>query len=449
MRKLTSLLVPAPLALFALFACEQDSSSGGGALPLVDASLADYTPPPPFDANAPETATDLPVTVTITGRDGPKASVRVVFHDAAGAILETKVTGADGKATSSGTPAMVSALLELRGAREIVTWTGVEAGDQLAIRDPGAQEPLGTLDVALPGPFGNAVEYVVKAGQCNALGDAEGASLTLYPRCVGGQAAVLAFALSSGGTVDGVAFAKGKSFPSDGGAAAVATGDWQVPGTFELTVLNPPADAFLASELTEIVDGVGYSDPPQTGQGTTYSFKTAPGFADAYQVSTGFSSASTPRKVIKRLGPAATASLDAATLLPPITATSLDATDPRRPVLGWTSPSTAGADGGIVQIGYADALGGSAFWTFVVPPGSKSVTAPAMPADVGGFLPGGADVFYGGPRVLFIEADVLPSYASFRRQPGSLVDVLGGTFDLPVVPVNGTFRLTGFIAQPG
>src|SRR4051812_20934073 len=108
MRKLVFLFAPATLALVALMACEQDSSGGGGQISFEGGSTSfDAPPPTTVDGATPDATPDAPVvpavSVTVTSSRGPKAEVLVVFHDATGAVMETKVTGADGKATHTGT----------------------------------------------------------------------------------------------------------------------------------------------------------------------------------------------------------------------------------------------------------------------------------------------------------------------------------------------------------
>jgi hypothetical protein len=258
MRKAALVLGPLGL-LFAgsIFACENDGNVGGGPDLSLDggAPSFDAGQQPPIDGSVPDVAPDAPpgppsVTVTVTDRNGPKGNVRVVFHDAAGAVLETKLTGADGKASSAGAlPAMASALLGSGYDRHIVTWTGVENGDDLAVKDvePENDETvIGSYNVTLIGQVAdqNAYQYDIYAGSCGTT-FADTATLTgslnLYKFCVGSQSSVLVRAVDDGYTPIAHSFKKANPVPTDGGAVAVATGEWKPSATLTITATGVPA----------------------------------------------------------------------------------------------------------------------------------------------------------------------------------------------------------------
>src|SRR5687768_15366792 len=99
MRRFLFLLAPLGLAAFS-FACEDDPT-GSPSAGFPEAGLGD-TNRPPSDSSTPgqDAQPDGPVapkgvTVIATGRTGPAANITVLFHDATGAITETKKTGAD------------------------------------------------------------------------------------------------------------------------------------------------------------------------------------------------------------------------------------------------------------------------------------------------------------------------------------------------------------------
>lgn len=452
------LVVCGPMALLAataLVACETETSDGPGPSFGVDGSTSPFDgsgldSATPSDGSAPDAAAAGQVTVRISDRSGPRASVRVVFHDASGAVLETKLTGADGKATSSGAlPAMASALVARGTDRDIVTWTGLEAGDELALRELVPGSLLGQYDVTLPGPFGGATSYDVRAGDCSAFTEGTSALLDLYPGCVSQQGAVLARASDLAGATLAHAFKKGATYPTDGGALAVAMGAWQTPTnvTVNATGLGPSgADA----ELVEIADGIGFRSFEQTLEESSTAFATATGFSDAHQASLLLYPQPGAKQIVaRRAAPAATIALDAAQALPPITATAISGGSARRPVLTWTSSSTAAADGGLVRVRFFGPQDASYHWTFVIPPGATTVTAPAMPDEANAFLPtaiDGGPTDFESPEVVFVESDVIPSYAVFRRQQGTLIglETSFAGFSLPAMPMNGTYRATAF-----
>ncbi|HVH46592.1 MAG TPA: hypothetical protein VM925_29830 [Labilithrix sp.] len=445
-------------------ACENDSGVGGPSFSF-DASLADFNAPPPNDGSTPtpsvDAAPDAPVvpavSVTVTGAGGPKSGVRIVFHDAAGAVIETKLTGNDGKATHVGTDAgMASALLATGSQRHIVTWTGVETGDDLQVRDGDSNEDVGLYNVSLSSLFvdsGASIYWV--EGPCggnSTYGTA--AELPLRRGCTRAQNAVLATARTFSSTVTGHAFKKGNPGVTDGGTASITVGDWKEPSTLGLTIANLPVETSFDSHLLEIADGAGFSNSTGDTNGSNVTFKTATGFADAYQASIRFGDfGGSEQSITRRFAPAATVELDYAGLLPSITDASLDTAAPRRPVISWSTDSTAGTDGGLVQFSFSGPEDANYLWTLVVPPGSKTVTAPAMPAEAESFLPfdpdSGGESWFGVPEILFVEADVLPSYAFFRRQQGTLLGLTEsgfGAYSLPALPLDGTYKTTSWTA---
>ncbi|MBX3264880.1 MAG: hypothetical protein KF782_34735 [Labilithrix sp.] len=466
MRNLALLVAPSAAALLALIACQDDPAGGGAEFSLDAGPIGFDASSPPTDATfpdapAPDAAPDAPVVpaVSVTVLDakgGGKAGVRIVFHDATGAVIDSKLTDAGGKAVHTGdTPAMASALLELPGRRRIVTWTGVEDGDDLRIRGDEADGALGDYLVTLPTLYEGAGMYRV-AGPCGSvLAYGTGASLPLYEGCARAQNPVLVTARTFSGTTLAHAFKKGAPVSADAGTASVVVGGWTAPSTLTVSIAGLPPQISFDPTLLEISGGVGIDNPNASIDGSSVTFQTATGFSDAHQasISVGDSESFASRRTLtKRFAPAAAASLDYATLLPLVTDAAVDGSTPRRPVLSWQG-STVAADGGLVQVSFdgPDAADHEYEWTFVVPPGTNTVTAPAMPIEAEPFLPvDDAQAFIGIPRVLFVEADVLPSYAQFRAQyVAAFGDAeLRSGYDLPAFLANGTYRTTGVFLVP-
>jgi hypothetical protein len=113
----------------------QRGSEGGldPSVPAVPDATTDAALDAPSEADA--DAGSPSVTVHVFTKRGPVANVTVVFHDVDGSVLETKLTSADGKASSSGsTPAMATAVVpDGSGDQYVTTWTNVEAGDELSL----------------------------------------------------------------------------------------------------------------------------------------------------------------------------------------------------------------------------------------------------------------------------------------------------------------------------
>lgn len=469
MRRVVLFFGSSTLLIAGVLACgDCPKDLGGGAVSL-DGSVPPTDGGPSFDGTVPDGATPdaatpdadaaepppTTVTVTVTGRTGPTANVRVVFHDASGAVLETKLTGADGKATSGGSvpPAMATALVASGSERHLVTWTGLEGGDDLALRDVETSDPVGTYDVTLPDPIPDAgvVGSVLLAGDCKAFGGVTGGTLKVSGRCVGTESAVLARAMDVDENVLGYSFKKANPVLSDGGVVAVEAGAWSAGSNVTVSATNISAGVPGSASLLEIVNGQEFrSRFRQEFNGNSTTFLTATGFADALQANVFFyPSVGSTQSISKRVAPTDTISVDASQVLPAITAATIGGTDARRPVLSWTSTSTTGTDGGIVHVGFRGAAHNTYQWTFVVPPGSTTVTAPAMPGEAESFLPANGDAgptAFHDPEVVFIEADVLPGYTAFRRQQGALVGLRTpfGGFSLPATSLDGIYRATAY-----
>ena len=465
MRRAALVFGPFTLLAGAIFACEDDPSGAGGPPFLLDGSTPAFDGgQQPFDSGGPnpEASPDAPsgppsVTVTVTGRTGPAANVRVVFHDASGAVLETKLTDANGKAKSTGAlPAMASALMAVGSQHEIMTWTGLEDGDDLVVREPDtyeSEERIGTYQVTLPGPFDDTgtTRYDLRVGDCSGSWQGEGpATVSLYRFCVpGDKSSVLVRALDPNYQIIGQSFKKANPVPTDGGTVDVVTSAWAPPSTVTVTATNTPVDQSIDVDLLEIADGYGYADGfSHSLENGSAIFHTANGFAEALQSTLYFYGGSSRQMITKRVAAGPTIEFDASQVLPLLETAEISGTDSRRPVISWTG-NTAGTDGGLVRVDFFGAEGGNYHWTFVVPPGSTSVTAPAMPAEADSFLPPATDAgpeAFQWPELVFVEADVIPTYKEFRRMQGALAPA--GTsfaFSVPTLPLNGTYRTTSWV----
>lgn len=472
MRRIVLLAGPVAAAL-ALFACEDSGSGGGTGTFTSEAGTFEAGPPgeggPPADG-----AIDAPlsknVTVSAVLGAGPEPGLTVVFHDGAGAVLETKTTGADGKATSSDgiTPVQVSLLLGAGSSRHIITWTAVELGDELLARDEdgtGAVNP-GSYSVATQGNFsdGGASSMTASIGDCTSFGGSVSPiNIFLGPTCVRAKTAVLARAFGPGegsNPLLAYAFVKGQAAPAtDGGVVAASVGPWLAPSTTKVTPKNVPAGSSTTVTLHEIADGLAILNG--TGAGTRIdpatTYLVAPGFADAYQAGTRVfpSSASGATVTIaRRAAPAATNDLDFATAPPVLDSATLDTTALAQPSATWTTQggaSLATMDGGGVILSWYDERENRGTWTFVVPPGAKAVKAPTLPKTAEAWLPHGANdagaaSTFQVPTVIFAESDLLPGYAAFRRGVGLIIPLANGyqAEERAILPANGTLKMTSF-----
>jgi hypothetical protein len=470
MRRIVLLASPVAIAL-ALFACEDSGSGGATGGFTTEAGTFEAGPPSeagPIGDGAVDAPVAKSVTVSVVRGLGPAVGATVVFHDAAGVVLESKATGADGRATSSDgvAPAQASVLLGVGSNRHIITWTAVELGDVLLARDDDNGSDLGgSLNVATQGTFadGGAVTMTASVGDCTGYSQTSPIQIFMGSSCTRSTAAVLARALGPGegsNPLLAYAFAKGKPpAPTDGGVGSIAVGPWISATTAKVTPKNVPVDGSASAVLYEIADGLGILN--ETGSvsrvdpATTYL--VAPGFADAYQAGARMSSSSTQGATIaiaRRGAPAATNDIDFTGAPPALDSATLDSTTVAQPSVAWTTvggASLAAMDGGAVVVSWFDTRENSGTWTFVVPPGAKSVKAPAMPKAAEPWLPHGENdaggaVSFQEPIVLFAEADILPGYADFRKGAG-LVIPLTTPYEpdaRAILPANGTLKVTSF-----
>lgn len=473
MRRRVFTLVPAlavPVLGGVLFACESESNPSGPDFDFPEAGLTDDNRPvdPTRDATVEDSPVDASpeastaVTINVTNPGGAAAAnIRVVFHDAAGAVLETKVTGADGKAvaTTANTPAMVSVLLHEGMYYEIVTYTGIEPGDTLDVTNLVSNQGGGPYNVSLPNLFNGANSYTAAVGDCQYFGEPwiGTAPLELYarPGCLQAQNAVLATARDNGNVPIAFGFAKNVASPAAPNAVAVTTGAWSAPLDVTLTTSNLET-GISSAVILETVGRVGYRhDPTFYGEDGSATFKVANGFADglqAYVTANPNDSASEVAFVRRVSAPAAAGAFafDFATALPLVVdAERVIGANPRRFDVSWvTAAPLTTADGGVVTIAFFTGQSAYFNWTFVVPPNATTVKAPAMPTEAEAWLPRaestGED--FGLPRVLFVDADQIPNYKTFRQLRGKAVN--GVSPDELVLPANGTVKATSYFVNP-
>lgn len=436
MRKIVFVFSPLLVAAAALFACEDESgSSSGGTFAFDSGPGFDGSRPgqdaEPLDAPADTTpSAPPPVTVLAVKSDGtPAQGLTVVFHDAAGAVLESGTTGADGKLASTGaTPSMASILLTNGSTKHVITWTAVAAGDVLDARNLDAQNPYtGSYTVTVDAPQVKADQYQASVGTCAGYlfqGTPAPIQVQTYAGCThaGNDNAILT-RVTYQGVDQAYAFKKGNAPPPvDGGTASVAMGTWGAVGSMRITPQNVPAGSGASAHITQIAGAQAF-DGDENGFDGPVSFNLATGFADAIQI-VGHASPDPTKGVtmVTRIAPADTATIDFANALPLIDEAAIDRKDFVRPTMTWTpaAPLTA-TKGGSVLISWNKPNEDRRGWTFIVPPGATSVKTPALPTGNEDWLPpdpdGGAfGSFVQGPSVVFVDTTVLPNAAAFRSR---------------------------------
>ncbi len=456
MRHFGFMALLAPFALLA-FGCEEDPSASPGGFQLPEGGsgfeIPDSSTPTP-DSSTPDAPAPSGVTVTVKKDGAPQKDVRVIFHDATGAVTGDFKTDAAGVLTQAVAPSMVTVLApdaEIETELAPLTYLGVAEGDALTVELDGVNDvsKIGAYSVTLGGGFANAERYSVQAGSnCpSAFGPSDGTfTVDLYPACVGAQGAVLASASSGDGTPLAFSFAKNLAKPAGGATIAVpALGPFVAAGSLTVTATNMPPNAHGWAAAAALVDGrsfdlgfAGGNFPAEPAR-----FHLPIGFGDAHQAAMGSYADGSTRTIVKR-EPATVSniSFDSATLLPSLGASDIVADDLKRPKVTWSpaAPLT-GTDGGVLMlIWYQSST--PLRWRFVIPPGTTEVIAPALPADLS--IPPSTQADVSLSDLAFVEATHLEGYKAFKSLPMPSGDAPRIFWTDTPLPANGTVRTVRF-----
>ncbi len=458
MRRLFIFAGPLVVAAFA-FACENDPSGGPGGDFRLDAGAFDATQPTDDAARPDARQPDAPqpVTVVVSSLTGVgQPDVTVVFHDESGAVLETKKTGTDGKAASAVSPEIAMATVvfgEGTRRRELLTWTGVQGGDVLPAVVP-AGDTLAEVQITIPGQFtgagGPTFNYYAQVGDCEYYSTIANEPIRVFvePYCYTGAGAVLVAGSNTNDIIVAHAVKKPVALATDGGVTEITTDTWMVPTTdvtVSLTNSSAPGRAFFHQIANETAFGQRADVP---GDPKEVTFKAAGSFADAYNAAVVFESGASARSVGKRVAPASTIAIDGAQIPPALTGGTVSAIG-SRPKLEWTGNMGA-MKGGLVRATWFDrSTEGTTAWSVIVPANNAaagSVTAPALPASLEGTLPladGGGSTWDTDAEVVFVDSDLVPDYAAWRRMQATLVPPTRvGFAERIVLPQNGSFRVS-------
>lgn len=436
------------------------SPDGGGTTPIP--GLDSGTP----DAS-PDTTPGAGVTLTVRSGANPTPNVRVLLHDATGAITSEARTDANGKVTTQTTPSQLTVLYSVQQGGNpspdlaLLTYVGLTEGDNLVLDTGAAFANYATFNVSFPGAQANAVTYQAVAGaSCGDSSDTAVGALPLVftADCFRPSMAVLGFALDANDNVLAFAGAKNVAPPAMNGSAPVVLPDWSAPGSSVVTASNLPNGAVTRADFAVVANGATYrylGTPTGTLEAGGVTFATPNNFADAMQsavvaeLDRGTSDYAA-FALMRRENPAGTATFDFAQALPRVTSATLSTATASRPSVSWTSaaPLTS-TDGGYVGLAWGILVNPDEMqnvrWTFVVPPTATSVTAPQLPADATSYKPPANGVRLSG--ILFVESDLLPSYTQLKAlpvMPGG--DVSASDFSAPL-PSNGNVRLSSYHAD--
>jgi hypothetical protein len=456
---LSAVLTPAMLAPVA---CEDASSSSGG--------LGAFEAGPGFEAGTVAEAGPLadtsvsPKGVTVTVRTGaaPQVGVRVLGHDAAGAITSDALTDATGTVSLATAPSMVTVLATQYASPAAVSFVAVADGDTLLVVSPAdPSPPAGAYSVSLtPGGLITDVNaFILHTGNANANCDTGGGApngviqFAVTAGCVAAKNALLVTAANAGGTV---AFAFAKDLVGPAGTATLPVGPlaFTAPGTTTVTASNVPDAGRPGVDLYAIASGqtarLASTGGALDGAGATFASPT--GYADAYQtvVATtlfgvgGSSYTQLVRREATTAPAAATlANLDFSAALPAIDLPTLTRTTPERPEVTLApSPALAGADAALIRLNYYSATTATnCWWTFVVPASTTAFKVPELPVDatLAPFVPRDPNVYVND--VVYFDASQLPDYQAAKKIP--VAPHLGAdlTDTARPLPAAGTLRV--------
>lgn len=454
------LLVPAVLLSIVPFvACDDGGATSSGSLPDgatgFDAAAPDGATAPLPDGAAPD-ATPGPsdaVTVVLTKSGAPVAGVLASLHDDTGAVTASAKSGADGKVSlKTTTSGQLTIALGAAGNAQLLTYVGVKPGDAIEVAVPDTRNVRFTVPTL---PAGNSGLHVVVGNEACSTNSAGGNPLVLVTNdCITGPTFAAMGSTFANGT-PWFAFEKDVT-PAATGETPVSLGAWVMGGTFTFSVTNVPNGSFQGF-LGQVADNQAYTSPPNNGFVVTAGagsavFGIANGYGDGLQPEAQITTANgvyaSRRVVAQRIaGTATSATLDLGgnALLPEITSITADSITTARPKVTWTAAAAlGGTDSGVIEITWP-----SGKWTFLVPPGTTTVTAPALPTEVATWAPD-APV---DPTAAFFESDLVPGYDVVRQKAASFgftrVPDIGYAGATPGLPANGTVKATMITQNPG
>ena len=475
MRTFRVLPFVAPLLLLPSWACESSGSSSGGGAPFDPdggggfeaAPPPEGGPPPVLDGGTDALPDVTPKGVSVSVVDGaaPVKDIRVIAHDATGAVIGDVKTDATGRASFATAPAMITVLERPFGSAAALTYLGVAEGDVLVVNRPqlGSEETsIGKYSItANPnGILADSIEYQVGGDACvnNNSPVTAATEVTLYPMCLGATGTILATA-RDGGVPLGFGFQKNVAKPALNTTANIGPITLAPKGNATLKATNVPAGSFIDSvDFRPVVGDRSFYVNGATGTiddaaGAVYPIPT--GFADAYEsrviVRKGETSPSQTVAFVRREASNGTnaqaLAYDFAQALPFVTNAVVSGPVPARSDVTITSSApTATSDGGYVLLGWTIASGAvtSHQWSFVVPPGTTTFKIPALPADATEYLPSGT---VSVSDVVFVESTLLSGFSQLKTlpTPASGVPLMLNLYGSnAALPANGTIRVSSW-----
>lgn len=413
-------------------------------------------------ADASDSAAPIPtdIEVTVLSDNKPAAGATIIFADSTGAITSTMMTDANGKATKTiaggETMTVVNGVIVADGgvgpSPDLVTVMGVKPGDKLVVPFyPFATTPP-TVNTTLPPRVGSDA-YSVQIGDSDKYDEttsigvmlSNGASLP----APGAPFSVLALAYEGEAPIAG-AYKKGQMLtPGANTLVDFVTGMQPASASWNTTLgtvssvftgADTLGDVYITGAVTMISEGMAFrtyqTDGTSTSTTHTMMNNTVSNFADSLQ-SMWFVADGGVRRVIKRFANTTTTMTTAASeLLPEVTQSKPDMTNPVRPIYKWALSAPAPVDGIRLTVITPDPRDERWIeWRILVPSGATEVKLPEMPM---GAL--GTEQLYLSDLVL-VEGDFIANYDEFRKFGSAMAtrdidEMVGGS------RATGTLRTT-------
>lgn len=419
---------------------------GALAVAVAAAVLMTRAPPAPVVTDAGlDAAIATRASVALFDDGAPMAGRIVVFQAADGHVLATTRSGADGKATGPMPSHGMITVAYGSSLQRLVTVTGVEPGDEVLVGEDendeaSAGDTSAIAKVALPGAYPTAARYGVELGVGeNSVLDA-GAPLRLpvMRRYLDHERRFQVLGLAydaDGGTL---AYAHGETTAAEAGDTEVKLQAWKtdwrsqrvrilhplgfgnVKVDFAVHVGEARFDHRESAPLHHPDTNLSLDVPRPLGANATYRIE-AQGEGNARdRLILVRRDEKMPELVLLDLAEGPRVSM----------ATTVEGTEPGRPVLKWKRDGDASsADALVLQLAWPETK--EHVWTVLAPPTVESFAFPALPDELAGWRPGAGPK---RPAVALVEVSELAGYADVKKK---WIQMLG---ELP--EENGSLRMS-------
>jgi len=415
------------LPFLALAACGSSSNPKSPDAPIV---MIDAGPDAP--------AVGL-VSVTVIVGTAPQTGAVVVFSDAAGKVIATQTTGADGKASqmmAAGGSVTCDPTGGTGTSHTVETVFDVQPGDQLVLGAPQAAFPVSNADgtvgvTVLGGAVGNAASYRINLGgyNCSSTSATTGAqNVPVMTSCLNSAGTFDALAIAVDANNQMLAYSVSTSLtpPGAGNTTSITMPAWRYDfATHNISFTNAPANATVNGQFLLKHDVAYFQlDLPaltltSSGTGTlAIPYPKMLGTTVNYQIyATGaVTGGLTPVGQLDVVSPVASLTDQHADFTMPPRVLAREVYVPPGdsvPTVEWvTAAPSTGTSGGIVQMQWSSPTD-QWIWAAAVPPGSTKVRFPDLP-DVLATDRVTEDQAFSSAAVVFAEGSLFASATAFR-----------------------------------